>query len=148
MSPEQLAAWAAGGESETIEFKRTTGQRREATRTVCAMLNHRGGHVLFGVEADGRVVGQQVSDHTVEEVAQELREIDPPAFPSIERVSLDGGREVLVVSVPTGQSRPLAGPSWILIPLRSSVLWRKLFAAVGPRTLALAIRRSCFVVSD
>jgi ATP-dependent DNA helicase RecG len=106
MTPEQLAQWASSGESETLEFKRTTGERREATRTLCAMLNHRGGRVLFGVEADGRVVGQQVSDHTIEEVAQELREIDPPAFPTIDRVPLGNGREVLVVSVVTGQNRP------------------------------------------
>ncbi|OGA71234.1 MAG: AAA family ATPase [Betaproteobacteria bacterium RIFCSPLOWO2_12_FULL_65_14] len=106
MTLSQVGTWAAAGESETLEFKRSTGERREATRTLCAMLNHRGGRVLFGVEADGRVVGQQVSDHTVEEVAQELREIDPPAFPTIERVPVGNGREVLVVSVPTGQNRP------------------------------------------
>ena len=106
MTPDQIAAWVAAGESETVEFKRTTGGRREATRTLCAMLNHRGGRVLFGVEADGRVVGQQVSDHTIEEVAQELREIDPPAFPTIDRVPLGNGREVLIVSVSTGQNRP------------------------------------------
>jgi len=48
MTPEQIAALAAAGESETQEFKRSTGQRREAARTLCAMLNHRGGRVLFG----------------------------------------------------------------------------------------------------
>jgi ATP-dependent DNA helicase RecG len=106
MTPKQIAIWAASGESETSEFKRTTGERREATRTLCAMLNHRGGRVLFGVNPDGRVIGQQVSDRTIEEVAQELREIDPPAFPSIDRVAVDNGREVLVVTVSTGQNRP------------------------------------------
>lgn len=106
MTPDQITAWAAAGESETLELKRTTGERREAARTVCAMLNHRGGRVLFGVEPDGRVLGQQVSDHTIEEVAQELYQLDPPAFPSIERVPLGNGREVLVVSVSTGQNRP------------------------------------------
>jgi len=106
MTPDQIAAWVADGESEMLELKRSTGERREATRTLCAMLNHRGGRVLFGVEAVGRVVGQQVSDHTIEEVAQELREIDPPAFPSIDRVPLGNGREVLVASVSTGQNRP------------------------------------------
>jgi ATP-dependent DNA helicase RecG len=70
------------------------------------MLNHRGGRILFGVNPDGRVIGQQVSDRTIEEVAQELREIDPPAFPSIDRVAVDNGREVLVVTVSTGQNRP------------------------------------------
>jgi ATP-dependent DNA helicase RecG len=40
MTPDQIATWAAAGESETQEFKRSTGQRREAARTLCAMLNH------------------------------------------------------------------------------------------------------------
>lgn len=106
MTPDQIAASAAAGESETLEFKRTTGQRREAARALCAMMNHRGGRVLFGVEPDGRTIGQQVSDHTLEEVAQELKEIDPPVFPSIERVPLANGHEVLVVSVSAGQGRP------------------------------------------
>ena len=62
--------------------------------------------MLFGVEPNGRVLGQEISDHTIEEVAQELREIDPPVFPNIERVDLSTGRAVLVVSVSVGQSRP------------------------------------------
>jgi ATP-dependent DNA helicase RecG len=106
MTPEQIATWAAVGESETLEYKRTTGERREAARTVCAMLNHRGGRVLFGVEPDGRVLGQQVSDHTLEEVAQELRAIDPPVFPTIDRVDVGKGHEVVAVSVATGQNGP------------------------------------------
>jgi len=106
MTPDEIAAWAAAGESETVELKRSTAQRREAARTLCAMLNHRGGRVLFGVEPNGRVAGQQVSDHTLEEVAQELREIEPPVFPTIDRVVVGGGREVLVVSVGTGHGQP------------------------------------------
>ena len=106
MTPDQIASWAATGESETLEYKRTTGERREAVRTLCAMLNHRGGRVLFGVDPDGRVLGQQVSDRTIEEVAQELRAIDPPAFPSIDRVDVGNRREVLVVSTATGQNGP------------------------------------------
>lgn len=51
-----------------------------------------------------RTGGSSVS--TIEEVAQELRAIDPPAFPTIDRVPLSNGREVLAVSVSTGQNRP------------------------------------------
>lgn len=68
--------------------------------------NHRGGRVLFGVEPNSRIIGQMVSDHTVEEVAQELQEIDPPVFPSIERVDLAPGRQVVVVTVSQGSNRP------------------------------------------
>ena len=35
-----------------------------------------------------------------------MREIEPPAFPTIERVALGDGREVLVVSVDVGHSQP------------------------------------------
>jgi ATP-dependent DNA helicase RecG len=106
ISLAQVIAWAAAGESETLELKRTTGERRDATRTLCAMLNHRGGRVMFGVGPDHRVSGQDVSDHTLEEVAQELKAIDPPVYPSIERVPVGDGREVLVVSVSAGPNRP------------------------------------------
>lgn len=106
MTPDDVAAWAAMGESEALELKRSTGERREPAGTLCAMLNHRGGRVLFGGEADGRVLGQQVSDHTLEEVAQELRAVDPPVFPTIDRVQLGNGREVLAVTVSAGQGRP------------------------------------------
>ncbi len=106
MTPEQLTALVATGESETLEFKSTTGTRREAARTVCAMLNQRGGHVLFGVTSRGDVVGQQVSERTIEEVSAEIQRIDPPAFPEIERVQVAEDREVIAVRVNQGSARP------------------------------------------
>ena len=49
------------GESATVEWKKTTGQRTEAAKTACAMLNGNGGYVLFGVTPDGRPAGQQAN---------------------------------------------------------------------------------------
>lgn len=106
MVSEQIVALASSGESETLEFKETTGTRREAARTVCAFLNQDGGQVLFGVNRDGDVVGQQVGGRTIEELSAELQQIDPPAFPTVERVPVDGGREVIVVSTGRGPTRP------------------------------------------
>ena len=106
MTLQQITALAASGESEALEFKTSTGTRREAAMTVCAFLNQGGGQVLFGVTPDGAVVGQQVGEHTIEELSAELQRIDPPAFPKVERVSVDGGREVIVVSTIQGASRP------------------------------------------
>lgn len=91
MTRNEIAVLADRGEGETVEFKRSTGERRAAAQTLRAMLNQRGGRVLFGVEADGRIVGQDVSDRTLEELAQEFAEIDPPAPPQVERVVLDSG---------------------------------------------------------
>ena len=106
MTAERIARMIAAGESETLEFKSTTGTRREAAKTVCAMLNQQGGQVLFGVTPEGRVTGQHVSERTLEGVSAELARIDPPAFPAIERIPVDGGREVVAVSVARGQAGP------------------------------------------
>ena len=106
MNAERIARMAASGESETVEFKRPTGTRREATRTVCAMLNQQGGQVLFGVTPEGQGVGQHVSERTVEEVGAEFARIDPPAFPAIERIPVDGGRDTVAVSVGRGPAGP------------------------------------------
>ena len=38
MVPEHIMALVASGESETLELKRSTGERREAAKSVCAML--------------------------------------------------------------------------------------------------------------
>ena len=106
MTPGQVLDLVASGESETLEFKTTTGTRREAVATVCAMLNQRGGHVMFGVSPDGTAVGQQVSERTLEELGSEIQRIDPPVFPQIERVRLSGSREVVVIHVGRGASSP------------------------------------------
>ena len=106
MNVDQIAALTASGESETLEFKTTTGTRREAAWTVCAMLNQRGGLVVFGVTPEREVMGQQVSERTIEELSAELRKIDPPASLSVDRVSVNDNIEVIVVSVSPGPARP------------------------------------------
>ena len=106
MDIDQVAQLVETSESETLEFKETTGTRREASRTVCAFLNQRGGQVLFGVTATGVVAGQQVSDRTIEELSAELQRIDPPAFPTVERIRVGGDREVIVISTDQGTLKP------------------------------------------
>jgi ATP-dependent DNA helicase RecG len=106
MDPAQLQALVALGESETLELKKTTGERREAMHDLCALLNHRGGRVLFGVEPTGRILGQQVADRTLEEVAQEIQQIEPTVFPQIDRIDVRPGLQVVSVQVTAGQNRP------------------------------------------
>jgi len=109
LTAAHLEEWTAAGESETQEFKTRTssGCLREGTQTLCAMLNTRGGRVLFGVDSDGRVVGQEASDRTVEKVSAEARRIDPPASCAIERIPLDDPTlEVIAVTVSRSHRRP------------------------------------------
>lgn len=60
-----LHSLIAHGESETLEFKRSTAELRRAGETLCAFLNGEGGQMLIGVAQDGKIVGQQVADITL-----------------------------------------------------------------------------------
>ncbi len=103
MNPRAVADLASKGESEVLEFKASTGQRSDGAKAVCGMLNGvLGGHVLFGVNDCGEVIGQDVSARTVEQVVAELDRIEPPAFPDIETVVLENGRSVIVLRVSGG----------------------------------------------
>lgn len=105
---EDIVQMAAAGESEAVEFKASTGQRTEAARSLSAMLNGRGGRVIFGIQPTGKVTGQEVGGKTLEDITNACQEIKPRFPPEIERVSLPdcAQREVLVVSVPPGANRP------------------------------------------
>ena len=85
MNRRELRELVAEGESDRLEFKKSTGQRTEAAKTVCAMLNGLGGFVLFGVTDKGGVVGQLVATNTLEDIAAELRRIVPLRFPTSRR---------------------------------------------------------------
>jgi ATP-dependent DNA helicase RecG len=102
MTPAELRRLVSGGESERVEFKRSTGQRTEAAKTVCAMLNGLGGFVVFGVSNRGELIGQQVGVKTLEDVAAELRRIEPPAFPDVETVNLKKENAAILLTVPGG----------------------------------------------
>ena len=106
MTREEIVSLVASGESERLEFKLRTGTRREAAKALCAMLNQQGGTVLFGITPGGKVVGQQVSERTMEEVSAEIRKIEPPVFPDVERCRVAGALEVIVVRVAPGQMPP------------------------------------------
>lgn len=102
MTLTELKRLVAKGESERLEFKRTTGTRNEAARTVCAMLNGLGGFVIFGVGDKKELIGQEIGQRTVEEVTNELARIEPPAFPEIETVAFKDSRFFIVLRVPGG----------------------------------------------
>lgn len=87
------------GESEVLEFKKTTGQRTEAAKTICALLNTLGGSVLFGISDKGEIIGQQATAKTLEDISLELRRIEPAIFPEIKIIPVEGDRVVIVVHV-------------------------------------------------
>ncbi len=103
MNAADIEALVAKGESETLELKRSTGELRRAGETLCAFLNGEGGHVVIGVAPDGRILGQQVSDSTLRDIAAMLRRFEPPARVEIDRVDVGGGRTVIVLNAPSAR---------------------------------------------
>lgn len=87
-----------GIETETLEFKRSTGELKEAVQSICAILNkHRHGELYFGVTADGIPVGQIVTEESLREVSQKIKNfIEPKIYPEISKVVIDG-RECIYV---------------------------------------------------
>ena len=62
-----------GIETETLEFKKSTGELKEAMHSICAILNkHQHGELYFGVKPDGTVVGQVVTEGSLWEVSQKV----------------------------------------------------------------------------
>lgn len=82
-----------GNESETVEFKKSTGEHKEALQAISAMLNkHGNGALYFGVKDDGAVIGQDVSDTTLRQVASWISDkVEPSVFPTIERLEDEDG---------------------------------------------------------
>ncbi len=99
MTVAELEAEVARGESDTLEFKKSTAERETAMKTVCGMLNGSGGRVLIGVTEAGKVRGQEVSDSTLKDMAQVVIPFDPAAHIRQQRVYLADGKQVFVVEV-------------------------------------------------
>lgn len=80
-----------GIESETVEFKKSTGEHKEALQALSAMLNKHGhGTLYFGVKDDGSVIGQDTSDATLRQVSSWVSDkIEPTVFPTVKRLQTD-----------------------------------------------------------
>ncbi len=125
MDLEAVRRLVAEGESERLEFKKTTGELRSAMTSLCALLNGSGGKVLFGVTDSGTILGQDVTDATLREVAGELRKIEPPTVFVQTRVPVREGKEALVLETTTALDVPYTydgrpykriGPTTSLMP--------------------------------
>ena len=97
-----------GSESETVEFKLTTGEKNEAMESIAAILNkHCRGTVYFGVDDSGFVRGQQISDSTKRDISRIISDaIEPRIAPTIEILTIEQ-RTIIKVSF-FGHNRPYA----------------------------------------
>ncbi|MCM1261422.1 MAG: putative DNA binding domain-containing protein [Butyrivibrio sp.] len=80
-----------GKETETLEYKKTTGEMKEAMVSISSILNKHGiGTLYFGVKPNGDVIGQDVSDSSLRDVSRAVFEnIKPQIYPAIKEIIMD-----------------------------------------------------------
>jgi len=101
MTLEELRNLLVRGESDVVAFKQSTSSLSDALKTFCGMLNNgRSGVVVFGVNDKRQIIGQDVSTRTLENIAQELRKIEPAVHPTIDTIPLENERVVIALLVP------------------------------------------------
>ena len=66
---EDIQEIVAKDESRYLELKQTTGELYKAMTSACAFLNTDGGWVMFGITPKLKIVGQNVTDPTRQEIA-------------------------------------------------------------------------------
>lgn len=95
-----------GKESETLEFKKSTAQLEKALKSICAFLNHKGGVIYFGIDKDGKAVGQSISDNTIRSISQKIRQRIKPAITPEVKVLEINKKKVIEVKVKKGDNKP------------------------------------------
>lgn len=79
-------------ESETVEFKKSTMQLKEAVISISAMLNkHEKGTVYFGIKDDGSICGQVIGRKTTSDISHEIRNnLKPLPIIDISTIEMEG----------------------------------------------------------
>jgi ATP-dependent DNA helicase RecG len=98
LNPKELDKLLRIGEGYAVEFKSSPSH---LGREICAFANAAGGRILIGVDDQGRKVGVKNPNRTISEIQTIARNMDPPLVLEIEMAN-----DVLVVSVPSGPSKP------------------------------------------
>jgi len=95
------------GETQSLEFKESSGLKDEIGETVSAFSNSDGGTVIVGVSNSGGVHGVDIGKNTLEELANYIkRNTDPQVFPSV-KIQEIGGKNVVMVEVEESAEKPV-----------------------------------------
>lgn len=106
MDIQHIEELAKQGESRIAELKTSTGQLKSAMSTLCAFLNGQGGTVLIGVKDNGEIIGQDITDNTKREIAQELKKLEPTAHVEVHYIPSKKNKYVITLHVNSGNHAP------------------------------------------
>lgn len=106
MNKIQIEELIKQGESLYLEFKTSTSQLKGAIETICAYLNGKGGTILIGVKNNGQIIGQDVTDNTRQEIAREIKKIEPSAEIDVSYTTIEKGKMIIILETNYGPHAP------------------------------------------
>lgn len=89
----------AKDETRTLELKKTTGELYKGLETACAFLNSDGGWLMFGITPSLKIVGQNVTDNTRQEIGNALRKIEPAIDVDVKYIELHDKPDFYVIAI-------------------------------------------------
>jgi ATP-dependent DNA helicase RecG len=111
MTLDEVKQLLQDGESQEVELKKSLTQLKPGIETLCAFLNTKGGTIVIGANQYGKIVGQVVTDKTQQEIANEIKKIEPfPDTVNIEYLALTDKKNynLIIISTAKGGSAPYA----------------------------------------
>jgi len=94
------------GQSETTVFATTRRRMDSIAASACALVNQRGGSVIWGIAENGKVEGVTKAEERAEELTKLLAESIRPRPVFLVRTEAIEGKEVVLVEVAEGASKP------------------------------------------
>ena len=89
MTIDDIKSIIRTGETRTLELKKTTGELKDGMHTACAFLNTDGGWLVFGITPKSlKIVGQQVTDNTRQEIANAIAGLEPAIDVKVEYIDV------------------------------------------------------------
>jgi len=99
MTIEGIKALIKQDENRTLELEKSTGELVKGMQTLCAFLNTDGGWLFFGITPKLEILGQNVSDNTLQEIAHEITKIEPAVKLPVEVVDVPGRDGCSVIGI-------------------------------------------------
>jgi len=110
LSFEDIRKLVSEDEGRTLEFKRTTGELDNGMKSACAFLNTDGGWLLFGINPDLKIIGQNVSDSTKQEIAKFIRLIEPVVDIPVQYIEVPEKPDFYVIAMYLKPPSPTSAP--------------------------------------
>jgi len=107
MISQEILQLIKQGESDSLELKRSLGERREIVETAAAFANASGGIILVGVSPQQEIIGVQIGTDTLESLANSIKQnTDPAVLPAISVVQVKD-EQIIAIEVDESTVKPV-----------------------------------------